>query len=103
MISDRDWRLFRLLRETARRRFSAQTLERCRALCNAAEPDPVRHEERLTALLAERKLEREALFDDFRRSTASLRLHLMFRLQLLTVEELAELSLGIRRAVTAQR
>jgi hypothetical protein len=102
MISDRDWRAFRALREIARRRFAEQTLARCRALCRAVDPDPVGQEARLMALLAERQHEHAALFEDFRRSTASLRLHLMLHHHLLDVDELAELSLELRRTVTAE-
>jgi hypothetical protein len=100
-MTDHDWRMFRALRETARRRFAEQTLARCRLLCQPLEVDPVAQEARLLALLAERQHEHAALFDDFRRSTASLRLHLMVHHQLIEPEELKGLSLEVRRTVSA--
>lgn len=100
-MTDRDWRVFRALRETARRRFAEQTLARCRALCRQTETDPVSHEQRLWAMLLERQHEHAALFDDFRRATASLRLHLMVDHQLLKPDELGDFSLEVRRTVTA--
>lgn len=101
MITDRDWRAFRMLREIARQRFAAQTVARCRALCRTVDPDPVAQEARLMALWAQRQHEHAALFDDYRRSTASLRLHLMVHHQLLEAQELADLSLELRRTVAA--
>lgn len=100
-LSDRDWRLFRALREKARRRFAEQTLARCRALCQHSEADPPADEARLMALVSERRHEHAALFDDFRRTTASLRLHLMVHHQLLEPGELDGLSLEVRRKLTA--
>ncbi len=96
-ITDRDWRLFVELRERARERFASQTLARCQLLCDGPEASAPERQRKLLALVDERRHEMSALFDDFRRSTATLRLYMMVRQGLLDRHELDDLSLPVRR------
>jgi hypothetical protein len=101
-ITDRDWRAFIQLRETARARFAEETLAQILAVCLDESLDEIQRQARVFALTAERQHEQAALFDDFRRATATLRLHLMIHHGLLLEEELEALSLDVRRKVCAR-
>ncbi len=99
-VTDRDWRLFTELRERARVRFAEETLERTlRVVLDEALSAPDR-QEAMQSLITERSREKNALFNDYRRSTVTLRLHMMVQHGLLTDEELDPLSLEIRRKLT---
>jgi hypothetical protein len=98
-ITDRDWRLFTELRERACERFAEETLARVlKVILNEAQSAPDRQTD-LQTLVAERGREKNALFNDYRRSTVTLRLHMMVQHGLVTDEELDSLSLDVRRKV----
>ncbi len=99
-VTDRDWRLFTGLRERACVRFAEETLERAlKVVLDEALSAPER-QEALQTLVTERGREKSALFNDYRRSTVTLRLHMMVNHGLLSDEELDALSLDIRRKLT---
>lgn len=100
-LTDRDWRQFIRLREVARERFAEETLARALKLGLDESVSLATRQARLFALVSERRHEMDALFGDFRRSTSSLRLHIMVHHGLIRKEELEELSLELRRTVSA--
>jgi len=100
-MTDRDFREFVRLRELAHHRFAEESLARALQISLDEQVDEIERQRRLFALVAERRHEQFALFEDYRRATASLRLMLMLRQGLLRRTELVGLSLTIRRRVMA--
>ncbi|AKS42534.1 hypothetical protein WM2015_2171 [Wenzhouxiangella marina] len=97
-MTDRDWRGFRELRERARERFAEETLAQALQLALDEAAGEVQRELRLERLLAQRRQERRALFEDSDRAKATMILHLLVAHDLLQAEELDGLSLEVRRA-----
>ena len=99
-IPEKDWRIFRKLREVALERFCAQVLNDAARI--AAERTTSAHARygELFDLMHDRDHELASAFDNPRRSTAFTQLVLMVRLGLLTPGELAGLGDETRQAVT---
>ena len=100
-ITDRDWRMFLGLRETARERFAEDTLSQALAICLDENRSTVEREQALAELTRQREHEQAALFDDHRRNTATLCLHFMHHFGLVRDEELKGFSLAVRRIICA--
>ncbi len=100
-ITDRDWRLFLGLRETARERFAEDTLSQVLAICLDENRSTVEREQALAELTRQREQEQAALFGDHRRRTATLCLHFLRHLGLVRDHELKGFSLAVRRTISA--
>ncbi|MCO6057775.1 hypothetical protein NG726_13975 [Pseudomonas sp. MOB-449] len=87
-IAESDWKKFSKLRPVALERLSQRILEDCAVLCqDTSRPAHERYLE-LYRLIHERDKDIAAVFNDFRRSTAELRLSQMVQLDLVSDEEL---------------
>lgn len=91
-IAERDWKVFKEVRERALERFSQRILDQAQAICR--DDTQTAHERygRLYGLIRERDREMAMAFDDFRRSTAVQCLRLMMKLELLDDDDLARFS-----------
>lgn len=91
-IPERDWKVFRRLREVALERFSQRILDEIQEV--ASDSSPSAHERYLEVfrLIQERDRELGDAFNDPRRSTALLAITLIRSYGLLTEEEVAEFS-----------
>ncbi|MGQ7958607.1 hypothetical protein ACUTAF_13010 [Pseudomonas sp. SP16.1] len=95
-IRESDWKTFKKLRATALERFSQRVLDESQAIRgNSALSAHDRYGE-LYRLIHQRDREMAMAFDGSSRSRAYLQLSLMQDLELLTQEELAELSEDFR-------
>lgn len=101
-LSDHDWRAFVRLRERARERFAEQTLAHVLRITLDESTAASERQAQLNDLIAERRREHAALFEDFRRATASLRLHMMVQRGLVEDDELEVFSLPVRRGLMPQ-
>lgn len=101
-FNDQDWRAFVRLRERARERFAEQTLARVLRITLDESSPASERESQLGDLIAERRREQAALFEDFRRTTASLRLHMMVQRGLVEESELDVFTLAVRRSLMPQ-
>lgn len=101
-FSDHDWRAFVQVRERARERYAEETLARVLRVALDESMTASERQLQLQTLIAERGREKAALFDDFRRATASLRLHMMVQRGLVEEAELAVFTLAVRRGLMPQ-
>lgn len=101
-FSDHDWRAFTRLREQARERFAEHTLAHVLRITLDESAAASERQSRLNDLIAERRREQVALFDDFRRATASLRLHMMVQRGLIEEAELDVFTVAVRRSLMPQ-
>lgn len=99
MSAESDWKIFKKLRVIALERFSQGILDQSQAVCSKTSLTAHERFGDLYDLIQKQNKEMAAMFDDFRRSTADLRLRLMVMHKLLTGEELSEFSPEMRRAV----
>lgn len=91
-LSESDWKVFRKLRERALQRMSQRILDESRAVID--NPDKTPHERylELFQLMGDRNRVVSALFDDPRRSRARMQLEGFRARELLTEQEVQELS-----------
>lgn len=95
-VPERDWKTFRKLKDRALDRYCRQALDEIAALCTAQEDGLSNHERYLQVFRRVQELDKDLslAFDDPRRSTMTLLLISMRRLELLTDDELAQFSEG---------
>lgn len=98
-IPERDWKLFSKFRELALERFCERTLDEVKRVI--ASPVASHHERYLAIfkVVDRRDAELARLFNDFRRSTATLQLAAMRARKLIADEELAMFTAETREAV----
>ncbi|MCY1536037.1 hypothetical protein D9M68_714740 [compost metagenome] len=102
-IAESDWKKFSKLRPIALARLSQQILDECLPICqDSSRPAHERYIE-LYRLIHERDKDIAAVFNDFRRSTAEMRLLQMARFGLVTDEDLEPFSPGLREYVQKWR
>lgn len=99
-IPERDWKVFRTVREAALDRFCARVLKKA---ASVIQDKGTNHERylRLYRLLQERDRDIAFAFNDFRRSTAIIQLARIHALGVVTNEELARFSPETRELVVA--
>lgn len=98
-ISERDWKVFRTVREAALDRFCARVLEECERVIGDRSLTHHQRYLRLYRLLDDRDRDIASAFNDFRRSTAILQLARIHALGVVTDEELDRFSPDIRDLV----
>ena len=96
--AESDWKIFKRLRVIALERFSQGILDQSQAICSKTSWTAHERFGDLYDLIQMQNKEMASMFDDFRRSTAELRLRLIVMHKLLTDEELSEFSPEMRRA-----
>ena len=96
-ISERDWKVFREVRETALARFSEKILVEAQG--EIERPSRSAHDRYRGLLqhLQKRDDDIGRAFDDFRRSTAVMQLGMMHSMDLLTADELSRFSTETRQ------
>jgi hypothetical protein len=97
-FSERDWKHLRIVHVAALERFCSRVTRQCRDILDDANLTAHERYLRLFRLLRERDEELASAFDDMRRSRAISILATMIRLDVVTMEELEQFSLGAREA-----
>jgi hypothetical protein len=101
-LPEADWRTFKKLRTVALERFSQQVLNECQEICRKESSTAHERYGELYGLLQERNRAMSHAFDDLRRSTAVVCLKLMYKLGLVTEQELTQFSSEVRRIVSGE-
>ena len=97
-FSERDWKHLRVVHGAALERFCSRVTQQCRDILDDANLTAHERYLRLCMLLRERDGELASAFDDMRRSRAIPILATMIRLDVVTMEELEQFSLGARES-----
>lgn len=98
-IAESDWKIFKEVRENALERLSQRILGEARAICDDESMTAHERYGRLYGLIQDRDRDMADAFNDFRRSTAVRCLRLMWKLDLLTEEEIARFSDDVQRTL----
>ena len=102
-IPESDWKIFSELRLLALHRFSRRVLDECQQICNRKALTAHERYGKLYGLLQRRDREMAWAFDDFRRSTASIQLGIIWRHDLLTDAEMSRFGPETRFSVGFER
>src|SRR5690554_2075221 len=98
-VSEPDWRTFKRVRAVALERLSQQILDECQAICGKDAVTAHQRYGELYDLIHQRNRAMADAFDDLRRFTADLCLRRMYKLGLVTNEELDEFSPEVQQTV----
>jgi hypothetical protein len=99
-IPERDWTVFRMIRERALQRLAERALAEIHAASSPAAASPIDTFRAVYRIVNERSADIAFTFDDVRRSRAHFHLARMVTLGIVTQAELAQLSEATRDAVT---
>lgn len=91
-ISEADWKQFKAIWPVALERLSERILTECQAICRDEMQTAHERYLQMYRLIQERDAEMADGFNDYRRSTASLRLQAMWHNDLITRDELSRFS-----------
>lgn len=91
-IPEAGWKIFKTVRSAALERFSQRILDECQEICRNQTLTAHERYGKLYGIIQQRDTEMAEAFDHFRRSTALLRLRIMWQHELIRSEEMSQFS-----------